>query len=165
MTDRTLSLGLTDGSPDELPPQDASAGVVSSELSSDSPGAANTAPLAAVGGEQDSLARCSFCGLGEGEVERLFQGRAGYICGECVDVCVELLADYREMGLVPPESKRSWYQRWFSEDINVACSFTPHDDESPQGERLFPGQHVQICEQCVRACAVLKSGETIDTDA
>jgi len=112
--------------------------------------------------EQHGIARCSFCGLGEGEAERLFQGRAGYICGECVDVCSDLLSDFRELGLAPPESKRSWYQRWFSEDIQVTCSFTPHDDENPQGERLFPGQRVQICEQCIRACAALISGEEVE---
>ena len=66
-------------------------------------------------------ARCSFCGLGEGEVARLFQGQAGYICDECVEVCLTLLADYRALGLAPPEPKRSWYQRWFGEEETVAC--------------------------------------------
>lgn len=106
-------------------------------------------------------ARCSFCALGEGEVARLFQGQRGYICDECVDVCLELLTDYREMGIAPPEAKRGWYQRWFGEDVMVECSFTPHDDEGPQGERLFPGPGVQICEQCIRACAALKSGDAV----
>ncbi|MEP7271630.1 MAG: ClpX C4-type zinc finger protein [Acidobacteriota bacterium] len=147
MTDRTLSLGLS-GSSNESPSANDASG--STQVNPEEASAPRTEP-----------ARCSFCGLGEGEVERLFQGRAGYICGECVDVCLELLADYRELGIAPPESKRSWYQRWFAENIDVACSFTPHDEESPQGERLFPGPGVQICEQCVRACAVLKSGNEI----
>ena len=108
-------------------------------------------------------ARCSFCGLGEGEVARLFQGRAGYICDECVEVCLTLLADYRALGLAPPEPKRSWYQRWFGEEETVACSFTPHDQENPQGERLFASPGIQICEQCVAACAALKYNEGLET--
>lgn len=148
MDERTLSLSLSEPS--------------SSNLSGNGP--AEAVERAALPfPEQNVVARCSFCGLGEGEVERLFQGRAGYICGECVDVCVELIADFRALGMAPPESKRSWYQRWFSEDIHVTCSFTPHDDENPQGERLFPGQHVQICEQCIRACAALIKGDAGDT--
>lgn len=147
MTDRTLSLGLSDGLPDGSPERLPGA--------RPSSGPANP-------GEQELLARCSFCGLGEGEVERLFQGREGYICGECVDVCIDLLADFRELGVAPPESKRSWYQRWFSEAIDVACSFTPHDSENPQGGRLFPGHGAQICEHCVRACGTLKTGHEID---
>lgn len=103
------------------------------------------------------VARCSFCDLGEGEVARLFQGRAGYICDECIDVCLALLADYRELGLPPPDMQRPWYQRWFGEQTAVACAFAPHDAENPQGERLFSGGRVQICEQCVAACAALKT--------
>jgi ferredoxin len=147
MDQRTLSLNLSDPATGNLntPPHE-SGGSEQTVAPSDA-------------AEHNLLARCSFCGLGEGEVERLFQGREGYICGECVDVCMELIADFREMGMAPPESKRSWYQRWFSEEIHVTCSFTPHDEENPQGERLFPGMQVQICEQCIRACAALISGE------
>ncbi|MFN7926674.1 MAG: ClpX C4-type zinc finger protein [Blastocatellia bacterium] len=28
--------------------------------------------------------RCSFCGLGEGRVERLFEGRSCFICNDCI---------------------------------------------------------------------------------
>ena len=45
---------------------------------------------------------CTFCGLGQGEAARLFQGRAGYICDECVDVCTALIADYQELRLLRP---------------------------------------------------------------
>ncbi|MBK9316348.1 MAG: ClpX C4-type zinc finger protein [Acidobacteria bacterium] len=102
---------------------------------------------------------CSFCGLGEGEVARLFEGYSGYICDECVDVCVQLLHDYREMGLRPPRPSRPWYKKLFGDDAPQAgtCSFNIHDRDNPQGERLFPGIHAQICDKCVRACEVLKS--------
>ena len=104
--------------------------------------------------------RCSFCGLGEGEVERLFEGRAGYICDECVEVCIQLLEDYRDMGVKTPSLKRPWYKRLLDDEhvITGACSFNIHDRHNPQGARLFPGADAQICERCVRACEVLKSG-------
>lgn len=104
--------------------------------------------------------RCSFCGLGEGEVERLFEGRAGYICDECVEVCIQLLEDYRDMGVKTPSLTRPWYKRLLGGEQVVAgtCSFNIHDRYNPQGARLFPGEDAQICERCVRACEVLKSG-------
>lgn len=104
--------------------------------------------------------RCSFCGLGEGEVERLFEGRAGYICDECVEVCIQLLDDYRDLGVKTPSLNRPWYKRLLGEEQKVKglCSFNLHDRHNPQGERLFPGEEAQICEKCVRACEVLKSG-------
>ncbi len=103
--------------------------------------------------------RCSFCGLGEGEVARLFEGTSGFICDECVDVCVQLLFDYREMGMRPPKSSQPWYKKLFSEDQAgiVNCSFNVHDRDNPQGDRVFPGINAQICDKCVRACEVLKS--------
>ncbi len=103
--------------------------------------------------------RCSFCGLGEGEVARLFEGHAGYICDECVDVCVQLLHDYREMGIRPPKVNQPWYKKLFGDDggDDGACSFNIHDRNNPQGERIFPGINAQICDKCVRACEVLKS--------
>lgn len=108
---------------------------------------------------QRQILRCSFCGLGEGEVARLFEGQAGYICDECVDVCVQLLQDYREMGMKPPKVNQPWYKKLFGDNgdqIN-SCSFNIHDRNNPQGERLFPGINAQICDKCIRACEVLKS--------
>lgn len=104
--------------------------------------------------------RCSFCGLGEGEVERLFEGRAGYICDECVEVCVQLLEEYRAQGMKTPSLKRPWYKRLLGDEqiSDDTCSFNVHDRHNPRGERLFPGAEAQICEKCVRACEVLKSG-------
>lgn len=103
--------------------------------------------------------RCSFCGLGEGEVSRLFEGTSGFICDECVDVCVQLLYDYREMGMHPPKSNQPWYKKLFNEDADQVafCSFNVHDRGNPQGGRVFPGINAQICDKCVRACEVLKS--------
>jgi hypothetical protein len=107
-----------------------------------------------------TILRCSFCGLGEGEVARLFEGHSGYICDECVDVCVQLLDEYQEMGMGAPTVKQPWYKKLLGGDAGDAnnCSFNHHDRQNPQGERLFPGNDAQICDKCVRACEVLKSG-------
>ena len=102
--------------------------------------------------------RCSFCGLGEGEVARLFEGHSGYVCDECVDVCVQLLEDFRELGVRTPTSDRPWYKKLLGGVAASDCSFNHHDRNNPQGARLFPGNDAQICDKCVRACEVLKSG-------
>jgi ClpX C4-type zinc finger len=107
-----------------------------------------------------NVLRCSFCGMGEGEVARLFEGHSGYICDECVEVCVQLLEEYRDMGAKTPPVNRPWYKKLFGggNDSGNECSFNHHDRHNPQGERLFPGNNAQICDKCVRACDVLKSG-------
>ena len=98
--------------------------------------------------------------MGEGEVARLFEGHAGYICDECVDVCVQLLEEFRELGVRPPTLDRPWYKKLLGggQAASNECSFNHHDRQNPQGSRLFPGNDAQICEKCVRACEVLKSG-------
>lgn len=101
--------------------------------------------------------RCSFCQLGEGEVARLFEGRAGYICNECVEVCVQLLNDYHELGSKPPALKVPWYRRLFGDGARAGhCSFC--GAAQGEGERLLASAETQICEKCIRACEVIKSG-------
>lgn len=41
---------------------------------------------------------CSFCGRSEGEVPLIIPGPDGNICGDCVEVCTQLLADQRPKG-------------------------------------------------------------------
>lgn len=108
---------------------------------------------------QRPVLRCSFCGLGEGEVARLFEGHSGYICDECVEVCLQLLQDYREMGIRPPRLNQPWYKKLLGDDhAHIGqCSFNIHDRSNPQGARLFAGMSAQICDKCIRACEVLKS--------
>ena len=40
--------------------------------------------------------RCSFCNKSEDEVAKLIAGPKVYICGDCVDVCVDILATSSE---------------------------------------------------------------------
>lgn len=38
---------------------------------------------------------CSFCGKLDDEVVAMIAGPSAYICDECVDLCVDILADGR----------------------------------------------------------------------
>lgn len=102
--------------------------------------------------------RCSFCGLGEGQVARLFEGRSRYICNECIRVCALLIIDYRECDYAPPWQRRPWYIRWLRPDHTraVSCSFC--GAERISGEYMMAGPHSQICERCVHACETLGLG-------
>ena len=113
---------------------------------------------------QRPVLRCSFCAMGEGEVARLFEGHSGYICDECVEVCVQLLIDYREMGIRPPKLDQPWYKRLLGDDGSHVgqCSFNVHDRSNPQGARLFAGISAQSCDKCGRACEILKAGLAFD---
>ena len=42
------------------------------------------------------MARCSFCGKAESEVERLIAGNNTYICNECIEACYEMILDEDE---------------------------------------------------------------------
>lgn len=96
--------------------------------------------------------RCSFCGLGEGQVLRLFEGRSRYICNECILVCSDLLSDYKAIGYTPSWYRSPWYMRLFRGAPNgtICCSFC--GAERVKGEYLMASSHSQICERCIHAC-------------
>jgi ClpX C4-type zinc finger len=100
--------------------------------------------------------RCSFCGLGEGRVERLFEGRSRFICNECIRICSLLMTDYKDSGYMPPWHKTPWFLRWLQGDgVNaINCSFCGAD--RIKGEYLMASRHSQICERCIRACESLE---------
>ena len=43
--------------------------------------------------DQDGVLRCSFCGKDQDQLRRLIAGPDVHICADCVEVCVDLLAD------------------------------------------------------------------------
>ena len=45
---------------------------------------------------QENHTHCSFCGKSQDEVGKLIAGISGYICGECIEQCHELLLDTQE---------------------------------------------------------------------
>ncbi len=42
---------------------------------------------------QSELLHCSFCGKSQDEVKKLIAGRGVYICDECIEVCINIVAD------------------------------------------------------------------------
>ena len=55
-------------------------------------------------GEGDSL-RCSFCNKNQRDVRKLIAGPTVYICDECVDICLDIIAEEREPEERSPESR------------------------------------------------------------
>lgn len=50
-------------------------------------------------GESGELCKCSFCGRGQSQVQKLTAGPGVYICDDCIDLCCEML-DFD--GVPPP---------------------------------------------------------------
>ena len=42
------------------------------------------------------LLRCSFCNKDQRDVKKLIAGPTAYICDECVDICLDIIAEERE---------------------------------------------------------------------
>ena len=45
------------------------------------------------GSGSDGSLRCSFCGKGPEEVRKLTAGPTIYICGECIELCNEIMVE------------------------------------------------------------------------
>ena len=50
--------------------------------------------------EGESL-RCSFCNKDQRDVKKLIAGPTVYICDECVDICLDIIAEERELDDFP----------------------------------------------------------------
>ena len=46
-------------------------------------------------GEGEGL-KCSFCNKSQRDVRKLIAGPTVYICDECVDICLDIIAEERE---------------------------------------------------------------------
>lgn len=102
----------------------------------------------------DSLLRCSFCGKDQNEVFRLVAGPGVYICGDCLEVSMQILTgsgagpvqDFRlltraadgtvqrcEFGPVPQDMKVRWLRQcrgcgaWNVGTEITACLGCDHD--------------------------------------
>jgi ATP-dependent Clp protease ATP-binding subunit ClpX len=49
--------------------------------------------------------RCSFCNKSQRDVKKLIAGPTVYICDECVDICLDIIAEDRVLETQPPETK------------------------------------------------------------
>ena len=47
-------------------------------------------------GGDDGELRCSFCNKSQRDVRKLIAGPTVYICDECVDICLDIIAEERE---------------------------------------------------------------------
>jgi ClpX C4-type zinc finger len=56
---------------------------------------------------------CSFCIKPTGDVESMVAGPGVYICNECVDLCVAIIASKHESEPIPP----AWEQRLSDDDL------------------------------------------------
>ncbi len=54
---------------------------------------------------------CSFCGKSDREVQAMVAGVAVFICDECLDVCVEIIA-YRHRGAADGEAEYASWDIW-----------------------------------------------------
>ena len=52
------------------------------------------------------MLHCSFCGKSQAEVKKLVAGRGVYICDECIEVCINIVA------VRPAAVKPCWRRRW-----------------------------------------------------
>ena len=50
---------------------------------------------AASAGKSPSTLTCSFCGTHPRQVKKLIAGPGVYICNDCIDLCVEIIAQER----------------------------------------------------------------------
>ena len=53
----------------------------------------------------DNEVRCSFCGKPQSQAERLISGNGVYICDECVELCMDIIADEDSLHRGRPQPK------------------------------------------------------------
>ena len=55
--------------------------------------------------ENDNEVRCSFCGKPQSQAKRLISGNGVYICDECVELCMDIIADEDSLHRGRPQPK------------------------------------------------------------
>ena len=53
----------------------------------------------------DNEVRCSFCGKPQSQAKRLISGNGVYICDECVELCMDIIADEDSLHRGRPQPK------------------------------------------------------------
>ena len=56
-------------------------------------------------GNSGDVLRCSFCNKSQRDVKKLIAGPTVYICDECVDICLDIIAEDRVLETQTPETK------------------------------------------------------------
>jgi hypothetical protein len=97
--------------------------------------------------------RCSFCGKSQDDVRKLIAGPTVYICDECVDVCVDIIADDRVAEVARARQAAvtgSTRTAWPASD--AWCAFC--GSVADLATALLIEDRTLLCEHCVRAIAV-----------
>jgi hypothetical protein len=96
--------------------------------------------------------RCSFCRKGDADVRKLIAGPQVYICDECVDVCVDILADDRRASEARAQGVLAGTAAppaWPASD--AWCAFCGNIADLPSA--LLIENRTLLCEHCVRSIA------------
>src|SRR6056300_1282246 len=56
--------------------------------------------MATNSGESKNTLYCSFCGKSQHEVRKLIAGPTGFICDECVELCLDIIREENKTSLV-----------------------------------------------------------------
>ena len=101
--------------------------------------------------------RCSFCNKKHDDVRKLIAGPTVFICNECVDICVEIIADDSRMTpgpaieALPAAAMPAHY---------VRCSLCPMP--VPVEDALPVANRGALCPGCVREIQVAIAERTQD---
>jgi hypothetical protein len=77
------------------------------------------------GGSRPDDLRCSFCNKRQADVRKLIAGPAVFICDECVDLCVDIIADDQRLPGQPSDAPSSQPSQRVSGSVApnmVACT-------------------------------------------
>jgi len=99
------------------------------------------------------ILRCSFCGKGREDVRKLIAGPTVFICNECVEVCLDILADDSTPDADSQDSTESQRLRVKAAaifpDRSVTCSVC---GKSGLTEEMLPiGSRGTLCGECADA--------------
>ncbi len=101
--------------------------------------------------------RCSFCNKSSKAVRKLIAGPTVYICDECVDVCVHIIADDRVASAkrrnCNPELGSTLSAEWPPSD--AWCAFCGEVAELETA--LLIENRTLLCERCVSAITLAAS--------
>jgi hypothetical protein len=102
------------------------------------------------GGLSNLNLRCSFCGKTQDQVRKLAAGPKVFICDECVEVCVAIMADTGSLlpdtnaSHEPPAAKRD---AGMTGPVAVPCSLC--GTSTPPNDLVFVRDRGGLCPGCV----------------
>ena len=100
--------------------------------------------------EPPSDLRCSFCRKRQGDVPKLIAGPSVFICNECIDVCVAIIADdERCRPTQESASGQATAAAGSQSSAGFACSLCGQESQTDQ--LLAIRERLMICGRCADA--------------